>query len=49
MSRATGARYKRRRISDVVAKLLGTGATVFGLVWLTWILLVTLGLSLIHI
>ena len=43
MSRATGARYRRRRVSDVVAKVLGTAATVFGLVWLTWILLVTLG------
>jgi phosphate transport system permease protein len=42
MSRATGARYRRRRISDVVAKVLGTGATVFGLFWLAWILLVTL-------
>jgi phosphate transport system permease protein len=43
MSRATGARYKRRRVTDVLAKLLGTAATVFGLFWLTWILLVTLG------
>lgn len=43
MSRATGSRYRRRRASDVVAKVLGTGATIFGLIWLTWILLVTLG------
>ena len=42
MSRATGSRYRRRRVSDVVAKVLGTGATVFGLFWLTWILVVTL-------
>jgi len=43
MSRAAGGRYGRRRLADVVAKVLGTGATVFGLFWLTWILLVTLG------
>jgi phosphate transport system permease protein len=43
MSRATGARYRRRRVTDVVAKVLGTAATAFGLFWLAWILLVTLG------
>jgi phosphate transport system permease protein len=43
MSRATGMRYRRRRVTDVVAKVLGTGATLFGLFWLAWILLVTLG------
>jgi len=42
MSRAAGARYRRRRISDVAAKVLGTGATIFGLFWLAWILVVTL-------
>jgi phosphate transport system permease protein len=35
-------RYRRRRATDVVAKILGVAATVFGLFWLTWILLVTL-------
>jgi phosphate transport system permease protein len=43
MSRATGLRYRRRRATDVLAKVLGTAATVFGLFWLAWILLVTLG------
>jgi len=42
MSRATGLRYRRRRVTDVVAKVLGVAATGFGLFWLTWILLVTL-------
>jgi len=42
MSRAVGFRYRRRRASDVLAKVLGTAATVFGLFWLAWILLVTL-------
>jgi len=42
MSRATGTRYRRRRATDVLAKALGTAATLFGLFWLTWILLVTL-------
>jgi phosphate transport system permease protein len=42
MSRARGLRYRGRRIANVVAKLLGTAATVFGLFWLTWILVVTL-------
>jgi phosphate transport system permease protein len=43
MSRATGLRYRRRRVTDVLAKVLGTAATIFGLFWLVWILLVTLG------
>jgi phosphate transport system permease protein len=42
MSRATGFRYRRRRATDVLAKVLGVGATGFGLFWLTWILIVTL-------
>jgi phosphate transport system permease protein len=42
MSRAMGFRYKRRRASDVLAKVLGTAATAFGLFWLAWILWVTL-------
>ncbi len=42
MSRATGLRYRRRRVTDVVAKVLGVAATAFGLFWLSWILLVTL-------
>jgi phosphate transport system permease protein len=32
----------RRRTRNLVSKLLGTGATVFGLSWLVWILVVTL-------
>jgi phosphate transport system permease protein len=32
----------RRRASNLVSKLLGIAATVFGLSWLIWILLVTL-------
>src|SRR4029077_8855749 len=32
----------RRRASNVVSKLLGTVATLFGLSWLVWILIVTL-------
>jgi len=42
MSRATGFFYRRRRVTDVFAKTLGVAATVFGLFWLFWILLVTL-------
>ncbi len=42
MSRATGFFYHRRRVTDVFAKTLGVAATVFGLFWLFWILLVTL-------
>jgi hypothetical protein len=42
MSRATGLRYRRRRATDVVAKVLGVAATAFGLFWLAWILIVTL-------
>jgi phosphate transport system permease protein len=42
MSRAAGFRYRRRRVTDVVAKTLGIAATIFGLFWLAWILLVTL-------
>jgi len=42
MARAFGPRYKYRRSVDVVAKTLGICATVFGLFWLAWILLVTL-------
>jgi phosphate transport system permease protein len=42
MSRARGFRYRRRRVTDVVAKALGIAATAFGLFWLIWILLVTL-------
>ncbi len=42
MSRATGLRYKTRRASDFVAKVLGVAATLFGLFWLAWILWVTL-------
>ena len=30
MSRAVGFRYRRRRASDVLAKVLGTAATIFG-------------------
>jgi phosphate transport system permease protein len=41
-ARATGLRYRRRRLTDVVAKALGILATVFGLFWLGWILFVTL-------
>jgi phosphate transport system permease protein len=43
MSRATGLRYRRRRATDLFAKMLGILATVFGLFWLAWILFVTLG------
>ncbi len=32
----------RRRASNLISKLLGTGATLFGLSWLVWILIVTL-------
>lgn len=42
MARASGLRYRARRASDLLAKVLGTAATVFGLFWLTWILFVTL-------
>jgi len=38
MSRAHGLRYRRRRLTDYVARGLGTVATLFGLFWLTWIL-----------
>ena len=43
MSRATGSRYRVRRATDIVAKVLGVAATAFGLFWLAWILVVTLG------
>ncbi len=43
MARAVGFRYRRRRATDIVAKALGIAATAFGLFWLVWILLVTLG------
>jgi phosphate transport system permease protein len=43
MARASGWRYRMRRVVDIVAKLLGVAATVFGLFWLVWILAVTLG------
>jgi phosphate transport system permease protein len=42
MSRATGLRYRRRRFTNGLATTLGTGATLFGLFWLVWILFVTL-------
>jgi phosphate transport system permease protein len=42
MARATGLRYRRRRVTDILAKVLGIAATIFGLFWLAWILLVTL-------
>ena len=42
MARAAGMRYRRRRVADAVAKVLGIGATAFGLIWLFWILFVTL-------
>ncbi len=32
----------RRRGSNIASKLLGTAATLFGLSWLVWILIVTL-------
>ena len=32
----------RRRASNLISKVLGTAATVFGLSWLVWILIVTL-------
>ena len=40
--RATGLRYRRRRFSNVLARFLAVAATVFGLIWLVWILFVTL-------
>jgi phosphate transport system permease protein len=40
--RAMGLRYRRRRATNVIARLLAIAATVFGLIWLIWILLVTL-------
>jgi phosphate transport system permease protein len=35
-------RYRRRRATDRLAKVLGIAATAFGLFWLAWILWVTL-------
>jgi phosphate transport system permease protein len=42
MQRARGFLYRRRRATNILAKLLGIAATGFGLFWLAWILFVTL-------
>ncbi len=39
---ATGI-FRRRRAANLVAKMLATAATAFGLFWLGWILIVTFG------
>jgi len=39
---ARGPRYRRRRATDLIAKVLGVAATLFGLFFLAWILLVSL-------
>jgi phosphate transport system permease protein len=38
----TSRGYRRRRAVNVIAKLLGIAATLFGLFWLAWILVVAL-------
>ncbi len=42
MAYVRSARDRRRRATDLIAKILGVAATVFGLFWLVWILMVTL-------
>ncbi len=51
MSRASGMRYRRRRASDILAKILGVAATLFGLFWLAWILVVSFknGVQALHL